>query len=514
MARLFCASNYYCDPYYYNIAAESFNEDIGAWDTSGVTAMNSMFVGASSFNQDIGGWAVDKVTDMHAVFYVAASFNQPLSEWSLDQATSTRGMFGYASSFNQPISDWQVDKVTNMRYMFYKASAFNQNLGDWSVDNVLDMSHMFYYASAFDQNLGWCVGDVFDIYGNPYGYDIEDAFDGTPCASTSCGVAQGICDYPMTDSIIRTAVEAWLSDAAAAEATYGHISTWETSGVTDMSYLFCGIPESSLDDCNSAAASFNEDIGAWDTSGVTSMFYMFREATSFNQDIGDWAVHSVMDMSNMFNGASAFNQDISDWAVDSVKTMSYIFKGASAFNQDLGWCVDDDVNLGYAFSYSGCESTSCGVVRCPTKENNKEQTPVSVIAGAAVAAVLLLLLVGFSCLFYKNYGLSKRSMAEPSDVNSRPEPSPQPPKEVVPTEEAAVVTVAPEAEESPRETLAEEPPPQETTVDEPPPAPAKKGWSFWGAEPEPEEAEQPPPLSPFSALRAERERELKTLASP
>ena len=50
--------------------------------------------------------------------------------------------------------------------------------------------------------------------------------------------------------------------------------------------------------------------------------------------------------------------------------------------------------------------------------------------------------------------------------------------------------------------------------DEPPPAPAKKGWSFWGAEPEPEEAEQPPPLSPFSALRAERERELKTLASP
>ena len=25
----------------------------------------------------------------------------------------------------------------------------------------------------------------------------------------------------------------------AAEAAYGHISTWETSGVTDMAYLFC-----------------------------------------------------------------------------------------------------------------------------------------------------------------------------------------------------------------------------------------------------------------------------------
>ena len=30
-----------------------------AWDTYGVTSMNSMFYGASSFNQDLSGWAVD-----------------------------------------------------------------------------------------------------------------------------------------------------------------------------------------------------------------------------------------------------------------------------------------------------------------------------------------------------------------------------------------------------------------------------------------------------------------------
>ena len=38
----------------------------------------------------------------------------------------------------------------------------------------------------------------------------------------------------MDDSTIRTAVTAWLADPTAAETTYGHISTWETSGVTDM----------------------------------------------------------------------------------------------------------------------------------------------------------------------------------------------------------------------------------------------------------------------------------------
>ena len=126
---------------------------------------------------------------------------------------------------------------------------------------------MFYGASAFDQDLGWCVGDAVGL---------DEAFSGTPCASTSCGIVRGrseggICvtlaptffDGAFGDESIRTAVRAWMEDRAAAEATYGHISTWETSEVTDMSYLFSACDWDSK--CNSAAASFNEDISAWDT---------------------------------------------------------------------------------------------------------------------------------------------------------------------------------------------------------------------------------------------------------
>ena len=92
--------------------------------------------------------------------------------------------------------------------------------------------------------------------------------------------------YAMDDDSIRTAVAAWTSDAAAAEATYGHISTWDTSGVTDMSELFCA--GDYCDYYNSGAASFNENIGAWDTSGVTTMREMFRGASAFNRDISSW----------------------------------------------------------------------------------------------------------------------------------------------------------------------------------------------------------------------------------
>ena len=107
----------------------------------------------------------------------------------------------------------------------------------------------------------------------------------------------------MDDTTIRTAVSAWLldsiTDATAAEATYGHISTWETSGVTDMSYLFCGYCSYTPwcgDWCNDAARSFDQDIGAWDTSGVTDMRNMFDSASAFNQDIGAWDTSGVTSM--------------------------------------------------------------------------------------------------------------------------------------------------------------------------------------------------------------------------
>ena len=49
----------------------------------------------------------------------------------------------------------------------------------------------------------------------------------------------GVAAWTASDASIRSAVRLWLSDKSAAEVKYGHISTWETGGVTDMDFLFC-----------------------------------------------------------------------------------------------------------------------------------------------------------------------------------------------------------------------------------------------------------------------------------
>jgi len=132
---------------------------------------------------------------------------------------------------------------------------------------------------------------------------------------------------PQLKEELIEAVHAWtMGDFL----TYGNISDWDVSLITDMSHLF------------EANNGFNGDLSSWDVSSVTNMNHMFKNASSFNQNIGGWDVSNVIDMGAMFLGTANFNQDIGNWNVANVTSMSHMFVNASNFNQNIGsWDVSN-----------------------------------------------------------------------------------------------------------------------------------------------------------------------------
>ena len=86
------------------------------------------------------------------------------------------------------------------------------------------------------------------------------------------------------------AIAEWDANAATAEATYGHISVWNVSRITDMSSLFSVRPTRPLKKpsdpfhrpgcpCLQSKYTFNSDLNAWDVSRVTTMQSMFNVST-------------------------------------------------------------------------------------------------------------------------------------------------------------------------------------------------------------------------------------------
>ena len=105
---------------------------------------------------------------------------------------------------------------------------------------------------------------------------------------------------------LLSAVDAWCDDREWAEMKFWHISLWDVSQITDMSYLFDWKDMEHMFRC---AWKFNQDIGGWDVRNVTNMEGMFCCASIFNQDIGGWDVRNVTNMERMFSYARAFNQE-------------------------------------------------------------------------------------------------------------------------------------------------------------------------------------------------------------
>ncbi len=110
-----------------------------------------------------------------------------------------------------------------------------------------------------------------------------------------CAAPTSVGERPqITDSNIARIVSNYTSPngqiAAAALATYGPISEWDTSRIATMQGLF------------QRQTAFDADLSKWNTASCTNMVSMFAGAAAFRGDIGRWNTASVVDMSSMLGG--------------------------------------------------------------------------------------------------------------------------------------------------------------------------------------------------------------------
>ena len=89
--------------------------------------------------------------------------------------------------------------------------------------------------------------------------------------------------FPETKEELQDIIKQRIKD----EGSEVDLNDIDVSKITDMSDLFVG-------------TDFNGDISNWNTSNVTDMSFMFYDCESFNQDISDWDVSNVTNMSSMF----------------------------------------------------------------------------------------------------------------------------------------------------------------------------------------------------------------------
>ena len=142
---------------------------------------------------------------------------------------------------------------------------------------------------------------------------------------------------PLTRDELKEAIKHWIIDDVGCFMTHGHISYWDVSNVTNMSFMFA--------DCK-----FDGDISNWDVSNVTDMSFMFADC-KFNGDISNWNVSNVTNMDNMFH-RSKFNGDISKWDVSNVTDMRGMYC-CSTFNGDISkWDVSNVTDMSGMFSSS------------------------------------------------------------------------------------------------------------------------------------------------------------------
>ena len=144
-----------------------------------------------------------------------------------------------------------------------------------------------------------------------------------------------------------------------------NLAEWDTSNVTNMSYMFAGTPSNYVE--GDPTSSAPNGLEQWDVSKVEYMVCTFTSdeighSNDFNKDISQWNTRSCRSFLNTFWLCSQFNQDLGNWNVSQATDMESMFQECNSFEANLGrWNVGRCTNFRSMFATDDPTSHPTGV---------------------------------------------------------------------------------------------------------------------------------------------------------
>ena len=292
------------------------------------------------------------VTDLSHMFEYS-NFDKSISKWNLaDGALSNVSSMFEGTSYDQALWGWhkKIKPNATVSNMFKDNTGFtNGSLKFRSLNgNSVGAGTMFSGSAMSDANKHSTVlaaEAVLNATTTTTAAPTTTAFPTTTAAPTT--TADPNSSGFTTTANLQTAVDAWNDDSTSAEATYGDISTWNVSAITDASYLFA---------YKSNITTL--DLSNWDVSNVTNMFGMFNGCGSLTSlDVSNWDTSNVTTMQNMFSSCTSLaSLNVSNWDTSNVTTMRFAFNSCGSLTS-LDVSNWDTSNLTNTFNlFNGCGS--------------------------------------------------------------------------------------------------------------------------------------------------------------
>ncbi len=336
--------------------------DLSGLDSSNVTDMSGMFYNCSSLESlDLSDWNTSNVIDMAFMFNGCSSLTNidALTNWDTSSVMKMSYMFDSCSKLTNidALTNWKFTSVTDVHGMFDNCSNLTNHDMFAGLDTYVPLNEPNNKKETILTNgvktdakqqllpYAYAFYSTDDNSLNFYGYEnksevpsVNEEKDGKTVTAIWTGIEDTGSSDPGWYVNYRTRIKQAFTDSSfdRVQCRSYHrwfddcriltnidaLTNWNTSNVTNMSYMFA----------NCVRLTNIKALTTWDISNVTDMSYMFCRCYNLtNIDaLINWDTANVTNMSYMFaNCSSLVSLDLSDWDTSNVADAAFMFNGCS-----------------------------------------------------------------------------------------------------------------------------------------------------------------------------------------